>query len=246
MPAPILLHIPHASLEIPLDLHSDFLIGDAELQAELLRMTDRYTEVLFSLPGAERLVFPVSRLVVDPERFREDAEEPMSGRGMGAVYTRTHDGRLLKEVPDRDALLRRYYVPHHEALARWAHEAVEEHGTALIVDCHSFPSVPLPCDIDQKQPRPDMNVGTDPFHTPPQLALRLKRALEAEGWSVGMDWPYSGTMVPTWAYGKDARVKSVMVEVRRDRYMDEATGKRLVSFDNFANQLAETLASALE
>jgi N-formylglutamate deformylase len=150
-------------------------------------MTDRYTDVLFHLPGADRLVFPVSQLVVDPERFHNDEEEPMSSRGMGAVYTKTHDGRPLKNVPNREALLRRFYDPHHEALGRWAREAVEEHGTALIVDCHSFPSEPLPCDMSQVRPRPDMNIGTDPYHTPPELAERLIDALEAEGWSVGVN-----------------------------------------------------------
>ena len=187
MAQPILLHIPHSRTEIPPDLLPAFLVEPAELDAELLRMTDRHTDELFHLPGADRLVFPVSRLVVDPERFPDDADEPMAERGMGAVYTRTHDGRPLKNVLDREALLRRFYDPHHEALGRWARKAVEEHGTALIVDCHSFPSEPLPCDLNQARPRPDMNVGTDPFHTPPELAQMLKEALEAgagrSGWT---------------------------------------------------------------
>jgi N-formylglutamate amidohydrolase len=242
---PVLLHIPHASLEIPPDLLPTFLIAEDDLQRELIKMTDAYTDQLFHLPNADRLVFPISRLVVDPERFREDADEPMSSRGMGAVYTRTHDGRPLKNVPNREALLRRYYDPHHEALGRWAREAVEEHGSALIVDCHSFPSEPLACDMSQERPRPDMNIGTDPFHTPHELAPRLKEAMEAEGWTVGIDWPYAGTMVPTWAFGKDARVRSVMVEVRRGLYMDERTGERLPTFDAVKRCLSSALQESL-
>ncbi|RYG17004.1 hypothetical protein EON82_24370, partial [bacterium] len=221
------------------------LTGDADLHTELIRMTDRYTDELVHLPGADRLVFPISRLVVDPERFRDDADEPMSSRGMGAVYTQTHDGRPLKNVTNREELLRRYYDPHHEALGRWARESVEEHGTALIVDCHSFASRPLLCDLNQKEPRPEMNIGTDSFHTPPELAERLKESLEAEGWSVGMNWPYSGTLVPMWSYGKDPRVKSVMIEVRRRLYMDEVTGEKLAGFDQVAQRLSGALAHAL-
>ena len=242
---PFILHIPHSSMEIPFDLLPDFLVAEDNLDAELLRITDHYTDELFDLPGAHRLVFPVSRFVVDPERFRDDADEPMSARGMGALCTRTHDGRPLNTVPDREALLRRFYDPHHEALGRWAREAVEEHGLALIVDCHSFPSTPLPCDLSQARPRPDTNVGTDAIHTPPELAQGLKEALEAEGWSVGIDWPYSGTMVPTWAYGKDARVRSMLVDVRRGLYMDEAMGERLRGFDEAWRDLVKALASAL-
>lgn len=52
----------------------------------------------------------VSRLVVDPERFTDDAQEPMAAVGQGAVYTRTSDGSALRELLDgeRDALLGTY------------------------------------------------------------------------------------------------------------------------------------------
>ncbi len=48
---------------------------------------DAYTDELFALPPeqASTVRFPVSRLVVDPEGFEEDAGEVMAGRGFG-VY----------------------------------------------------------------------------------------------------------------------------------------------------------------
>lgn len=51
-------------------------------------MTDRYTDELFAFPetAATTIAFPMSRLVVDPERFTDDALEPMS---------RIRDGRHL-------------------------------------------------------------------------------------------------------------------------------------------------------
>ena len=62
-------------------------------------MTDAFTDELFDLGDtANKLVFSVSRLLVDPERFEDDDVEPMAGRGMGAVYTKTHDGQLLKRL----------------------------------------------------------------------------------------------------------------------------------------------------
>jgi len=65
------------------------LLSDKELSAELLRMTDHYTHV----------IFPVSRLIIDPGRFLDDAKEAMSEVGMGVIYTRTSDGRVLRD-PD--------------------------------------------------------------------------------------------------------------------------------------------------
>ena len=50
-------------------------------------MTDTFTAELFppTAHAAERIVFPVSRLVCDVERFPDDADEPTAARGMGAV-----------------------------------------------------------------------------------------------------------------------------------------------------------------
>jgi predicted N-formylglutamate amidohydrolase len=43
--------------------------------------------------------------------------------------------------------------------------------------------------------------------------------------TVGLNEPFIGTHVPLKQYGTDQRVKSVMIEIRRDLYMDEATGE---------------------
>lgn len=184
--------------------------------------------------------------MVDPERFRSDSDEPMAARGMGAIYVRTHDGRPLKQAIDRDALLARYYDPHHQALGRWAREAVEVHGSALIIDCHSFPSRPLPCDQSQGEPRPDFCLGTDDYHMPPELTENLASELKKLGWSVGINSPYAGSMVPGWAFQRDSRVKSVMVEVSRRLYMDENTGGRTSGFESIKRQLTEVLESCLQ
>ena len=71
MSSPIFLHLPHASTLIPKDLRQDFLPSDQELRVELNRITDHATDAIFqgAFPKAKPIVFPVSRLVVDPERF---------------------------------------------------------------------------------------------------------------------------------------------------------------------------------
>ena len=74
------------------------MLDDSALDQELLRMTDAYTDELFPLTPFEagRVVFPVSRLVCDVERFPSDEDEPMAARGMGVFYTRTSMGKLLR------------------------------------------------------------------------------------------------------------------------------------------------------
>jgi N-formylglutamate amidohydrolase len=79
----MILHIPHSSHIIPENLREQIVLSDADLTAELTLMTDAFTDELFSLPRTTTIRFPVSRLVVDVERFPDDAQEPMSKVGMG-------------------------------------------------------------------------------------------------------------------------------------------------------------------
>ena len=239
MPPVGILHVPHASTAIPSDLRPRFLLPEALLDRELLRMTDRWTDDLFSIPPSEATTirFPVSRLVVDPERFVDDSLEPMAARGMGVIYTRTADGLPLRSEPapeERDALITRFYRPHHEALAAAVQSAVGEHGRCLIVDCHSFPSVALPCDLDQSPGRPDICIGTDSFHTPDRLASEAVDLFAGVGLSVAVNRPYAGSLVPLADYGRKREVSSIMIEVNRRLYMDEASGGKLAAFDGVA------------
>ena len=62
-------------------------------------LTDWYTSDLFSLAvhaSGVAIEFPISRIVVDPERFQIDSQEPMSEVGMGVLYTRTTHGDLMR------------------------------------------------------------------------------------------------------------------------------------------------------
>ena len=228
---PLLLHIPHSSVRIPGDIRQQMLLTNEELEAELLRMTDRYTEELFAFP-ASTVRCDFSRLVCDVERFREDSMEPMAAAGMGAVYTRASCGKALRNITpeQREETLTRYYDPHHRTLSAAACGMINTFGCCLIIDCHSFPSVPLPCDLSQKMPRPDICIGTDAFHTPPALAAAISLYFEMKGYSLALNEPFSGALVPSPHYRQDARVASVMIEVRRGLYMDEAAGAKTPGF----------------
>ena len=46
-------------------------------------------------------------------------------------------------------------------------------------------------------------------------------------------------MVPNRFFGKDPRVQSLMIEVRRDLYMDEATAERHAGFARIQSVLKE-------
>jgi N-formylglutamate amidohydrolase len=130
---PIVLHIPHASREVPDTDRVEIVLCDTDLERELLLMTDAWTDELLKFSDdydVTRVIAPVSRLVCDVERFRDDDEEDMSQVGMGAVYTSTSNGRSLREptAETRIRILETYYDPHHALLTKAVDEALEKAG----------------------------------------------------------------------------------------------------------------------
>jgi N-formylglutamate deformylase len=210
-------------------------------------MTDHLTDELVrsALHTAPRIRFPISRLVVDPERFQEDVDEPMSRVGMGVIYERTSHGHLLRQPPtpsERQELLTAYYIPHHGALECAVTGALGRHGRCLILDMHSFPSQPLPYELDQATDRPDICIGTAQFHTPQLLTDELAHRFRDVGLSVAINRPFNGALVPLRYFRKDRCVISIMIEVNRGLYLDEATG----TMGKYFTQVQSTLAKVLD
>lgn len=248
--APLIVHVPHASTEIPDDVRPELLLSDAELAHELLRLTDWYTDELYAglaELGATYFIDRLSRLVFDPERFLDDTGESAAAAGQGVVYTHGSAGQRLRE-PDPELRARRIeelYKPYHAALDGVVAEMLDVFGTCTLIDGHSFPTVRLPTEIDQASDRPDICIGTDATHTPPQLAIRLETEFRAAGLLVKCDSPFEGTFVPGGYFGRDGRVHSVMIEVRRGLYMDEESGDRSGALPALRDTISRAVAAAL-
>jgi N-formylglutamate amidohydrolase len=226
-------------------------LDDAALEDELLRMTDAYTDELFPLTSFEagRVVFPISRLICDVERFPSDEDEPMAARGMGVFYVRTSRGEVLRTSPGpavRQSLLDRWYWPHHSKLERMVNEVVAGSGRCLIIDCHSSPSVALPYEVDQREERTDFCIGTDDFHTPPLIRDTVVAAVVEHSRTVAVNSPFSGALVPLSCYRKDHRVSSILIEVNRRLYMDEQSGRKVQEFDNVCAVVGRLITRAAE
>ncbi len=81
-------------------------------------------------------------------------------------------------------------------LSSYTTEALAEHRYVLILDCHSFSNTPYPCDINRDEDRPDISIGTDESHTPDELIKLTSGYFESVGYSVKLNSPFSGTIVP--------------------------------------------------
>ncbi len=248
--SPFVAHIPHASTRIPQHVRERIVLDDDALQRELVRLTDWHTDHVFSWMldlGGTMIVNELSRLVFDPERFADDAEEPMAARGQGVVYTHGAEGQLLARISEAERAQRiaEHYEPYHEGLTALVASRLREFDTCIILDCHSFATVPLLSELDQSADRPDICIGTDDFHTPAGFAEALEQAFRAEGFRVARNMPFAGTFVPLEYLGWDTRVVSVMIEVRRGLYCDEETGERLPEFEEVRERIGRCVKRAL-
>jgi len=223
--SPYVIHVPHSSTRIPDDVRARLLLDDDALAEELRLMTDARTEELAILAASQVTPRPwlfvnrLSRLVVDPERLPNDHEE-LYDVGMGAVYTRTSGGLALRES-DEEAertLLSRFLTPYAEALADLVDERIFATRRAVLVDLHSYPADALAYELHQDAKRPPVCVGVDVDHTTDGLLERVSRACSVIG-EVVVNEPFVGTYVPLRHFGRDNRVTSVMVDLRRDTYL---------------------------
>jgi len=223
--SPYIVHVPHSSTTIPDDVRAHLLLDDEALAEELRLMTDARTDELAIL-AAERVaprpwvfVNRLSRLVVDPERLPDQHEE-MFAVGMGAVYTRTSGGLALRDVDEHVqlALLSRFFTPYADELTDLVDERISATGRAVLVDLHSYPVLALPYERHQDARRPPVCLGVDVDHTPTALAERAWRACSVIG-QVVVNEPFRGSYVPLRHFGRDNRVTSVMLDLRRDTYL---------------------------
>jgi N-formylglutamate amidohydrolase len=201
------------------------------------------------VPSTQVVRAEVSRLVIDVERFADDRLEPMAKLGMGMVYTHTHDGRPLRHSTcqlQRQSLMQTWYEPHHDHLNSLTQRCLEKYGKALVIDGHSFSTKPLPYERAESSRRPQICIGTNELHTPTWLVDALEDGFWQQGFSVGVNHPYSGCMVPSVSFGKDSRVMSVMLEIRKDLYLNEETGEKHAEFDRISKAIRMVLLSLPE
>jgi len=227
-----ILHIPHSSTKIP--IKKGYTVNTQELKNELIKLTDWYTDELFQHNKAIRIITPFSRIFCDVERFSDDENEEMAKFGMGMLYEKLDNGKILRNLNKklRNNIYQKYYKPHHEKLTQLVETEIAKTNKALIIDCHSFSNNPFKRDLNQSIPRPEICIGTDEFHTPPNLLKTVKNYFKENGFKCSINIPYNGTIVPLIHYKKEKKVESIMIEINRNLYLKDNTNVKTKNYEN--------------
>lgn len=215
----IILHIPHSKTLIPQDAINDYVSLDI-LNNEISLLTDHATDKIFDIKNINKIIFPYSRVFCDVERLN-DNEEVMFQYGRGYYYTKTDDGIVLRNENNKDNVYNNYYLKHHDLLTTIVEDKLNENNLCVLVDCHSFSDIPFKTDINQNLNRPDFCIGVDSYHTPEWLYKPFINYLNDNNYSVQINSPYDGTIIPTKFYKKNKSVYGMMIEVNRKLYMKD-------------------------
>ncbi len=199
----IVLNEPHASIEgLYDDKLSGWQIDERFINEVVFRLTDWHTDYLFHgfrHPNIRTVRFPFSRFIVDAERLWDD---PMEDIGQGIIY-RHFDG-YRRQVPQlHEAQLLQLWDSHQQKLRNNLRE------DALLLDCHSFP---------EEMGDVDICIGFNEDWSKPSREL-LETAVnlfEDNGYSVGINYPYSNSEAPVCPF----TYQSMMLEVNKRVYLE--------------------------
>ncbi|MBF0121631.1 MAG: N-formylglutamate amidohydrolase [Desulfobacterales bacterium] len=160
-----------------------------------------------------KIIFPYSRLFCDVERLIDD---PLEKIGRGIIYSKLLNGsNFIHNFPKEEAL--RLYKDHHHKFELEIYQTVSLYHV-LIVDCHSFNNEPLPYEKNRRK-RPDFCISVDEKHTPKKLVDDIINTIRNSNLSVEINFPYEGTIIPSYFYGKANEVSSIMIEVNKKLYL---------------------------
>ena len=244
--SPFVFASPHSGSDYP-----DDLLTASRLDPHSLRKSeDSFVDELFGdapSRGAPllRANFPRAYLdlnreawELDPTMFQDDLPDYVNTRsyrvagGLGTIARVVSSGAEIygDKLRFAEAVRRinELYLPYHRALAELLESTRRRFEHAILIDCHSMPSVGGPMDSDSGHERAEIVLG-DRYGTScmPALTDAIEEILTSLGYAVRRNTPYAGGYI-TRHYGRPADgVQALQIEINRSLYMDESKIRRL-------------------
>lgn len=237
--SPLIFNSPHSGTAYPADLIASTRLDPVALR----RSEDSFVDMLFNdAPqyGAPLLkaLFPRAYLDVnreafelDPVMFEDALPEHVNTRslrvaaGFGTIARVVADGMAIyrEKLPFSEAERRvsALYHPYHNALSDLLSSSIQLFGCAVLIDCHSMPSLGAP-QIAADRRSADIILG-DRYGTScaPLISHTIEEVLRNQGYQVVRNSPYAGGYI-TDCYGRPGQGQhAVQIEINRALYMDE-------------------------
>lgn len=216
----ILFHVPHSSLNIPRQFFDICSKDKKYIFKSNLFLCDYMTDKLVP-EKCHKIIFKYSRLFCDVEKFKDDSKEIMAKKGMGVIYTNDCDGTIA--IPNKQyktKVIKAYYNKHHNKLDKMVTIALNKHKKCIIIDLHSFSDEMVEKLFNSKN-NPDICIGIDLNYTDKKLIDFAVEHFKKYGYSIAINKPYSGTMIPNKLLNKKkSQLQSIMLEINKRVYLN--------------------------
>lgn len=220
-----MITVPHAGRYYPAEIEKQRAVSRRALE----QLEDRHADRLVCMAveaGAVAIVGTHARAWIDLNRGEEDAFAPDDARasqraraGLGLVPSRAGGRWLWRSSPDIGEVRERMaglHAPYHRAIAEALVAARENHGFALLVDCHSMPPLGQP-----GRPAARIVIGdrhgesARPAIAQAALAVSARHRLLA-----ARNRPYAGAFTIGHHGSPTNHVHAIQVEIDRTLYLE--------------------------
>jgi N-formylglutamate amidohydrolase len=237
---PVVLSSPHSGRDYP-----ELFLSASRLDATAIRRSeDSFVDELFAeaaRAGAPLLaaIFPRAYLDVNREPYELDPSmftEPLPAHantrslrvsaGLGTIARVVREGAEIYKkklsVAEAERRIRALYVPYHEGLRELIEATAAKFGHAILLDCHSMPSIGAAGERDFGHMRADLVLGDRYGAACSAIVMRAAEStLSGLGYRVSRNQPYAGGF-STEHYGRPRiGLHALQIEINRALYMDE-------------------------
>jgi N-formylglutamate amidohydrolase len=254
--------VPHAGR-----YYAPSVIADAAVPLSRLRLLeDRYADLLITRAverGATAFVAEHARAFMDLNRDPREIDPALiagapphrlissirTRHGLGLIPSRIGDsGRLWRRklaIEEIEARIEAFHAPYHEAIANALAVARTQFGVALLLDCHSMPSLRQ----DHHTPPPTIVVG-DRFGRSASAAFSdlVETVARQTGFIVGRNAPYAGGFSLDLHGRPHLGIHALQIEIDRNQYLDKGLdqpGDGLERVGGLIAEVFERLAAEL-
>lgn len=214
----VIVHIPHASVEVPKVFKERLIIDEDEFEKENVFEAD-YLVDTFKPKNQIVVSSKYSRMFCDVERFKENEE--MEKYGMGLEYQKDSNGNCFVKIDDvLKECCYKHYDNHHNLLNEIVSNCIKKYGTCIIIDLHSF-SDEYVYKLFAKRNCPDICIGFNEGDYDSNIIELVSKLFVDNGYTVNFNYPYSGTIIPSDYLGKkNTGITSIMIEINKRVYLN--------------------------
>ena len=224
--SPLLFSIPHDGKVIP----NDIILNMHDF-AKSTPDRDFFVAQLFSFAkdfDVSLLKTHMSRYVIDMNRPADNTPLYPGQSGTQLCPTTSFDDKELYITPPSQTEIKEriinYWQPYHQIISDKLELIKEQHGFAILIDCHS---------IKSQVPRfflgtlPDINIGTNSGKScSSEISHKIEKVLKNQNkYSYVMNGRFKGGYI-TRHYGKPQNnIHAIQIELAQNNYMDEKTNR---------------------